>query len=149
VEAGVQLTGTARAPRLQLVSNPPVPEGERLSWLVLGRAPGNATKADLGMLQAAAGALLARGDQMPLDRRIARTFGLDEISLRGSGEAADRVVAVGKRLSDRLYISYEQGLGAAASALVKLDLSLTQRLSVRAETGTSSGIGLFYRFSWD
>jgi hypothetical protein len=32
---------------------------------------------------------------------------------------------------------------------VKLDLSLTQRLSVRAETGTSSGIGLFYRFSWD
>jgi translocation and assembly module TamB len=149
VEAGVQLTGTARAPRLQLVSNPPVPEGERLSWLVLGRAPGNATKADLGMLQAAAGALLARGDQMPLDRRIARTFGLDEISLRGSGEAADRVVAVGKRLSERLYISYEQGLGAAASALVKLDLSLTQRLSVRAETGTSSGIGLFYRFSWD
>jgi translocation and assembly module TamB len=149
VEAGVQLTGTARAPRVQLVSNPPVSEGERLSWLVLGRAPGDATKADLGMLQAAAGALLARGDQMPLDRRIARAFGVDEISLRGSGEVADRVVAVGKRLSDRLYISYEQGLGAAASTLVKLDFSLTQRLSVRAETGTSSGLGLFYRFSWD
>lgn len=149
VEAGVQVTGTARAPRVQLVSKPPVPEGERLSWLVLGRPPGDATKADLGMLQAAAGALLARGDQMPLDRRIARAFGLDEISLRGSGEVADRVVAVGKRLSDRLYVSYEQGLGAAASALVKLDFSLTQRLSVRAETGTSSGIGLFYRFSWD
>jgi translocation and assembly module TamB len=149
VEAGVQLTGTARAPRVQLVSNPPVSEGERLSWLVLGRAPGDATKADLGMLQAAAGALLARGDQMPLDRRIARAFGLDEISFRGSGEVADRVVALGKRLSDRLYISYEQGIGAAASALVKLDFSLTQRLSVRAETGTSSGLGLFYRFSWD
>lgn len=149
VEAGVQVTGTARAPRVQLVSKPPVPEGERLSWLVLGRPPGDATKADLGLLQAAAGALLARGDQMPLDRRIAQAFGLDEISLRGSGEAADRVVAVGKRLSERLYISYEQGIGAAASALVKLDFALTQRLSVRAETGTSSGLGLFYRFSWD
>lgn len=149
VEAGVQVSGTARAPRVQLVSQPPVSEGERLSWLVLGRAPGDATKADLGLLQAAAGALLARGDQVPLDRRLAKAFGLDEISLRGSGEVADRVVAVGKRLSDRLYISYEQGLGAAASALVKLDFSLTQRLSVRAETGTSSGIGLFYRFSWD
>ncbi|OGA66363.1 MAG: hypothetical protein A3G81_33365 [Betaproteobacteria bacterium RIFCSPLOWO2_12_FULL_65_14] len=149
VEAGVQVTGTARTPRVQLVSKPPVPEGERLSWLVLGRPPSDATKADLGLLQAAAGALLARGDQMPLDRRIARAFGLDEISLRGSGEVADRVVALGKRLSERLYISYEQGLGAAASALVKLDFSLTQRLSVRAETGTSSGVGLFYRFSWD
>ena len=149
VEVGVQVTGNARSPRVQLVSQPPVPEGERLSWLVLGRAPADATKADLGLLQAAAGALLSRGDQMPLDRRIARAFGLDEISFRGSGEVADRVVAVGKRLSDRLYISYEQGLGAAASALVKLDFSLTQRLAVRAETGTSSGIGLFYRFSWD
>ena len=149
VEVGVQVSGSARSPRVQLVSQPPVPEGERLSWLVLGRAPSDATKADLGLLQAAAGALLARGDQMPLDRRIARAFGLDEISFRGSGEVADRVVAVGKRLSDRLYISYEQGLGAAASALVKLDFSLTQRLAVRAETGTSSGIGLFYRFSWD
>jgi translocation and assembly module TamB len=149
VEVGVQVTGSARAPRVQLVSQPPVPEGERLSWLVLGRAPTDATKADLGLLQAAAGALLARGDRMPLDRRIARAFGLDEISLRGSGEVADRVVAVGKRLSDRLYISYEQGLGVVASALVKLDFSLTRRLAVRAETGTSSGLGLFYRFSWD
>jgi translocation and assembly module TamB len=149
VEVGVQVTGNARTPRVQLVSQPPVPEGERLSWLVLGRAPTDATKADLGLLQAAAGALLARGDKMPLDRRIARAFGLDEISFRGSGEVADRVVAVGKRLSDRLYISYEQGLGVVASALVKLDFSLTQRLAVRAETGTSSGLGLFYRFSWD
>jgi translocation and assembly module TamB len=149
VEVGVQVSGSARAPRVQLVSQPPVPEGERLSWLVLGRAPSDATKADLGLLQAAAGALLARGDKMPLDRRIAQAFGLDEISLRGTGEVTDRVVAVGKRLSDRLYISYEQGLGAAASALVKLDFSLTQRFAVRAETGTSSGLGLFYRFSWD
>ncbi len=149
VEAGVQISGSARVPRVQLVSQPPVPEGERLSWLVLGRAPGDATKADLGLLQAAAGALLARGDQMPLDRRIAQAFGLDEISLRGSGEVGDRVVSVGKRLSDRLYVSYEQGLSVVASTLVKLDLALTQRLSLRAETGTSSGVGLFYRFSWD
>ena len=101
------------------------------------------------MLQAAAGALLANNEGVPLDRRVARTFGLDEISLRGTGEATDRVVAVGKRLSDRVYVSYEQGLGATASQLVKLDFSLTQRVALRAETGTSSGIGLLYRFSWD
>ena len=149
VEAGVQVSGTARAPRVQMVSQPPVPEGERLSWLVLGRPPSDATKADLGMLQAAAGALLSRGDTMPLDRRIARAFGLDEVSFRGTGEAQDRVVALGKRLSDRLYISYEQGIGAVASNLVKMDYSLSRRWSLRAETGTSSGGGVFYRFSWD
>ena len=155
VEAGVQISGTARAPRVQLVSQPPVPEGERLSWLVLGRAPGDASQADLGLLQAAAGALLASGDAMPLDRRLARSVGLDEVSLRGTGEVQDRVVAFGKRLSDRAYVSYERGLGAIATNLVKLDYALSRRWSLRAETGSSttgsstSGWGLFYRFSWD
>jgi translocation and assembly module TamB len=149
VEAGVQISGTVRAPLVQLVSQPPVSEGERLSWLVLGRAPTDATKADLGLLQAAAGALLARGNSMPLDRRIARSFGLDEVSFRGSGEVQDRVLAFGKRLSDKLYVSYEQGLGTVASNLVKIDYALSRRWSLRAETGTSSGGGIFYRFSWD
>jgi translocation and assembly module TamB len=149
VEAGVQVTGTLRAPIVQLVSQPPVPEGERLSWLVLGRPPSGATQADLGMLQAAAGALLAGGESVPLDRRIARRFGLDELTLRGSGEFTDRVVAVGKRLSNRLYVSYEQGLGAVATNLIKLDYALGRRWTLRAETGTSSGGGLFYRYSWD
>ena len=123
--------------------------GERLSWLVLGRAPTDATKADLGLLQAAAGALLSRGDSMPLDRRIARSFGLDEISFRGSGQTQDSVVAVGKRFSDKLYLSYEQGIGTVASSLVKLDYALSRRWSARIETGTSTGGGIFYRFSWD
>jgi translocation and assembly module TamB len=149
VEAGVQLSGTALAPLVQIVSQPPVSEGERLSWLVLGRAPTDATKADLGLLQAAAGALLARGDSMPLDRRIARSFGLDEVSFRGTGEVQDRAIAFGKRLSDKAYVSYEQGLGTVTSSLVKLDYALSRRWSVRAETGSSSGWGLFYRFSWD
>jgi translocation and assembly module TamB len=149
VEAGVQVSGTVRAPRVQIVSQPQVPEGERLAWLVLGRAPSDSTKADLGLLQAAAGALLARGDSMPLDRRIAQSFGLDEVSFRGTGELQDRVLAFGKRLSDKLYVSYEQGLGTVASNLVKVDYSLSRRWSLRAETGTSSGWGLFYRFSWD
>jgi translocation and assembly module TamB len=149
VEAGVQISGTMRAPIVQIVSQPQVSEGERLSWLVLGRAPTDANKADLGLLQAAAGALLARGNSMPLDRRIAQSFGLDEVSFRGTGELQDRVLAFGKRVSDRLYLSYEQGLGTVASNLVKIDYSLSRRWSLRAETGTSSGGGLFYRFSWD
>jgi translocation and assembly module TamB len=149
VEAGVQVTGNVQTPRVQLVSNPPVPEAERLSWLVLGHAPGEASQADLGLLQAAAGTLLSSGDALPFDRRVARAFGLDELTLRGRGEAEGNVMAFGKRLSDRLYVSYEQGLGDAVSNLVKLDYALGKRWSLRAESGTSSGAGLFYRFSWD
>ena len=149
VEAGVQITGNVRTPRVQLVSSPPVSEAETLSWLVLGRASGEASRADLGLLQAAAGSLLASGESLPLDRRVARAVGLDEVTLRGAGETEGNVVAFGKRLSDRLYVSYEQGLGATVANLVKLDYALGKRWSLRAESGTTSGAGLFYRFSWD
>ena len=149
VEAGVQISGNLKTPRVQIVSNPPVSESERLSWLVLGRAPGEASRADLGLLQAAASTLLARGSTLPADRRIARAFGFDELTLRGGGELEGGVVAVGKRVSDRVYVSYEQGLGAVTTSLVKLDYALGRRWSVRGEAGTTSGAGLFYRFSWD
>ena len=37
-------------------------------------------------------------------------------------------VTIGKRLSDRVYVSYERGLGAIASNLVKVDLLLNGRV---------------------
>jgi hypothetical protein len=46
-------------------------------------------------------------------------------------------------------VSYERGLGATVENLVKLDLSLTDRISLRAQTGTTSGVGVYYRYSWD
>jgi len=149
VEAGVQVTGNLKTPRVVLVSSPPVSQPETLSWLVLGRAPGEASRADLGLLQAAASSLLARGSTLPADRRLARAFGFDELTLRGGGDLEGGVVAVGKRLSDRLYVSYEQGLGAVSTSVVKLDYSLGRRWSLRGEAGTASSAGLFYRFAWD
>jgi translocation and assembly module TamB len=149
VEAGVQLSGTAQAPLVTLVSEPQVPEGERLSWLVLGRGPGDAEGADLALLQAAAGALLGGGDSMPMNQKVARSLGLDELALRSSKDIASNVVAVGKRLSEKFLVTYEYGLGEAAEHLVKLDYALTRRISLRAETGSTTGLGIFYRFSWD
>ncbi|HEX6692777.1 MAG TPA: translocation/assembly module TamB domain-containing protein [Burkholderiales bacterium] len=149
VEAGVRVTGTIEAPRVELISNPPVADADKLSWLVLGRAPSTASGADLAILQAASGALLA-GDQEPLQRRIAQRLGLDEITVRSSSDlSSQNVFALGKRLSDKLYVSFEQGLGATVEYLVKLDYSLTNRVSLRGQTGTSSGVGVFYRWAWD
>ncbi len=47
VEAGVELTGTVKVPRVRLVSNPPVPDGEKLSWLLTGQGLDRANRADL------------------------------------------------------------------------------------------------------
>jgi translocation and assembly module TamB len=151
VEAGVEVTGTARAPQVRLTSRPPVPDAEKLSWLVLGRASPDASSADLALLQAAASQLVGSDQAVPLHRRIIEGIGLDEISVRGAqgGTTTGQVVAVGKRLSDRLYVEYEQGITVAAN-LVRLTFALTRTLSLNAQTSqTTSSFGFTYRRSFD
>lgn len=150
VEAGVEVTGTVRVPRVELTSNPPVPDGEKLSWLVLGRGLDNASGADAATLAAAAGALFG-GQGKPPTSRIAERLSLDDISIRsaGSGSSAGgglggQVISFGKRLSDRLSVAYQQGLTAASNAL-RIEYAVNRRVTVRAEAGDDSSIGIYYR----
>src|SRR5439155_11162190 len=84
VEAGVQLTGTVKVPRVRLTSNPPVPENEALAWLITGQGLSGTGRSDFAALSAASAALLGRGGK-PVTTRIAEQFGLDDISLQTSG----------------------------------------------------------------
>lgn len=150
VEAGVEVTGTVTAPRVRLVSTPPVSDPEKLSWIVLGRAP-QAAGADSGLLLAAAGALLGGRSGGGPTGQLAQAFGVDELSLRSEPGAADltsQIVTVGKRLSSRATIGYEQGLSAAAGVM-KLTWQLTPRLAVVTRAGADNAIDLTWTFAFD
>ena len=149
VEAGVSIVGTAQAPRISLVSEPQVPDAEKLSWLVLGQGLSNTSGAQLGMLQEAAGSLLTQGAAAGVQSQIASTLGLDTIGVaRSQDTLQQRIVTLGKRVSSRLYVSYQQGLEVASSVLL-LRYTLSPRVTVEAETGTRSVFSLFYNFSFD
>lgn len=148
VEAGVAIRGTALTPQVSLVSNPVVPDSEKLSWLILGRSTDGVNRAEFNLLQAAAGTLLARGESLMLQNRIAHAAGLDEFALSGGGRLESTVLTLGKRLSSRAYLTFEQGL-ATATNLVKMHYSLTPRLSVRAQTGSENALDAFYTFSFE
>jgi translocation and assembly module TamB len=152
VEAGVEVTGTVRIPRVRLISEPPVPDNEKLAWLVTGRSLDNASGADTALLQAAASTFVNSKESIPLTRRIARQVGLDDIGMRSSGSSSgsldSQMLVVGKRLSDDLYLEYEHSLDIASTVL-RLTYQLTRTLSLRVESGTSSTFGLFFRRSFD
>ncbi len=147
VEAGVTVSGTADSPHVKLVSTPDVPDGEKLSWLVLGHGLDVSNTQDFSTLQAAAGVLLAGSDSVSLQQKIARAAGLEEVSIKSEGDLTKTVFMLGKQLSSRAYISYEQGL-TGVGALVKINYALTKRFSVRAQAGTSPAVDLFYTFSF-
>jgi len=158
VEAGVEISGTARAPRVTLVSTPDVPDTEKLSWLVLGRKVDANNHNDAQALQSAAALLLADVGTSPLQKKLAKGLGLDEIGIAASDTSSPGgtrntagtggVVTLGKRLSERMYVMFEAGLGAAASA-IKVNYQLSRRWSLRTESGRTEALDLFYSFSWD
>ncbi|HUW29621.1 MAG TPA: translocation/assembly module TamB domain-containing protein [Sulfuriferula sp.] len=147
VEAGVAITGSAQAPVVKLVSTPDVPDTEKLSWLVLGHGTENSSAADFSALQTAAGVLLGMGDSVSLQARLAEATGLSEVNLTGGGSLENSILVLGKRLSKKVYLSYEQGL-AGTTSLVKINYTLSRRVSVRAQTGSQSAVDVFYTFSF-
>jgi translocation and assembly module TamB len=134
-------------PNIQLTSNPPVSDGEKLAWLTLSHGLDSASGADLSLLQAAASALVLNNNSVSITQRIARKIGLDELSLKGGGQVGSQVAAFGKRISDKAYLEYQQGMAATTAAL-RLSYALTQSLSLRLNAGVTSGIGLYFTRSY-
>ncbi|WP_317202008.1 translocation/assembly module TamB domain-containing protein [Janthinobacterium sp.] len=153
VEAGVEVRGTAQSPTAKLVSTPSVPDSEKLAWLVLGHGTEGSAGNELGLLTTAAGALFG-GNGGGLQTRLANSLGLDEVGLSqapGSTPAKgleNTVVTVGKRLSRRAYLSFEQGANSATS-LVKLRYKLNPRITLQFQTGTNNALDVLYTWAFD
>jgi len=153
VEAGVEVRGTALAPQAKLVSTPSVSDSDKLAWLVLGHGIDNTAGNDMALLSTAAGALFGGAGQ----GKLANALGVDEL---GVGQAAgtstagaatglqNTVVTVGKRISSRAYLSFEQGAGTATS-LVKLKYKLNPRITLQFQTGTNNALDVLYTWAFD
>ncbi|SAL19930.1 PF04357 family protein [Caballeronia arvi] len=148
VEAGVQVTGTVQAPVAKLISEPSVPDNEKLSWLLFGHGTDQGN--NVGQQSAMTSALALIGSKG--GAKIAQTVGLDEFTVGSSevGLTDAQVVLLSKAINERLVIGYEQGLQSASNA-VKATLNLSRFWSVTAYGGTYQGVDLSYtrRFnSW-
>ncbi|MFZ6759141.1 translocation/assembly module TamB domain-containing protein [Undibacterium sp. Ji50W] len=167
VEAGVEIVGTVAAPQVRLVSEPAVPDAEKLSWLVLGRGADQLAGSDASLLMSAASAIFGGDGSRNVPRDIVQGLGFDEFSIGSSSAnnttrlpgqtvagstgntstSTDQVVSVGKRLMPGLVLSIERGL-ADASGGIKLSWQLTRRVSIIGRTGTESAVDVNYTFSF-
>lgn len=161
VEAGVTVTGTALHPVVKLVSTPTVPDTEKLSWIVLGRAP-DTTGTDLSLLLAAAEGVLGSGSSGGVTGQLKRTMGIDQLTVKTNTNTtgataqstttndplSNQIAVVGKRLSGRAYLSYEQGVTAAVG-VTKLTYQLSQRVNIITQAGFENAIDVTYSFSFE
>jgi translocation and assembly module TamB len=143
-KVGVQVTGRAQSPHIELYSEAGLSEAETLSYVVLGRSSAGGG-AETALLQRAAAALIA--ERGGTGKGIAGSLGLDDISVRADSTSG-AVVRVGKRFAENFYAAYERSLsGAMGTLYVFYDVS--RLLTVRAEAGERTGVDLIFTFSFD
>jgi len=179
VEAGVEVAGTVRHPKIKLVSSPNVPDTEKLSWIVLGRLP-DASGLDTSLLVTAASSIMGGQSGFGVTDRIRDFLGFDELTFRqgsptgGTGSSGSQTTksglqssaftnpyalagstlggqigTIGKRISSRAYLSYERGITAATAGITKLTYSVTPSITVVTQAGEDSALDLFYTFRFD
>lgn len=160
VEAGVRVAGTAKRPRIDLVSYPAVSELEKLSWLLLGHGPDD-SGGDVALLFSVGTSFL--GDGEPFYRK----FGIDELSMRsgelgavGSILPAESVVSgldSGTSDIERKFIQVSKAVGAGFTLSIRQALSdtgtvgrasyrLARGLTAEISGGTVNGLALIYRW---
>lgn len=169
VEPGVQISGSAQRPVIKLVSDPELPDAEKLAWLVLGHGQEQMGAGDAPLLFSAAGGLLGN-ESGGVVQQLKNRLGFDEFGLRQgnigdtggrqpssrvaggnsidtAGTTGQQILSVGKRLSANTLVSYEQTLGRAES-IVKLTVNLTRQIAVIGRAGSDNALDIFYTLTF-
>ena len=148
IRVGVTLLGTAQNPRIKLFSEPEMSDTDKLSWLVLGRAPDGLGRADTALLQRAALALLS-GEGESRSGKLIKNLGLDELSVnQNEDDTRGTVVRLGKQLSRRWFVGYERGLNATTGSW-QLIYRIAQRFTLRAQSGDDNALELIWQWKWE
>lgn len=144
---GVRLSGSALLPTVALISEPEMTAQEKLSWLLSGRALRSGSGAEYDVLTKLAVGIGGGGESKI--KKVINVFGFDEFNVRPEDTAGGGAVfSVGKQLSNQIYAIYERAANATQGSFF-VYYYLTQRLSLRLQSGTQSGADLVFSESSD
>ncbi|MFL6259045.1 MAG: translocation/assembly module TamB domain-containing protein [Thermoanaerobaculia bacterium] len=147
--AGINVTGTLKAPQATIYSDPAMDESNALAYLLLGHPLGQSTAQEGDLLANAANSLGLKGGNL-VAKKIAARFGLEEARIESTGGIKQASLVVGKYLSPRLYVSYGLGLFQPVSTF-NIRYLFSRQWSLQAQqgaaisgTGQATGVDLLY-----
>jgi translocation and assembly module TamB len=171
VNAKLDVTGYASAPKIQLSSTPQVPQDEILATLLFQQSAKQLSPFQLAQMAQAAASLggFGGGGFDPI-ASVRRSLGLDRLSVSsastsgtssGSATASQSTVEAGKYVAGGVYVAAKQGLGNTTEAEVQVDLTKNLKAKATVNTGTNaastqgaavqilgSSVGLSYQFEY-
>ena len=168
VEAGVDIIGSVANPQVRLVSEPNVPDNEKISWLVFGRESEQNGSTDISALLSAAGAILGGDGSRESSATWVRGLGFDSLTVGppehglfsklpsqtvagaiSVGASANENVVTGRlHVKPGLVLSVERGVSDASNAL-SLSWQWSRRLRLVGRKGNDNALDVRYSFSFN
>ncbi len=147
---GVLVSGTAKAPRITLTADPPMPRDEILARILFGQSAGTLSAFQaLQMAQAATALMSGGGTSLDLLSRTRRLAGLDELDfVPGQGGLETTRLRAAKYLAKGVKVTVDQG-AAADSGSVAVEVDITPNISLESKVGADSNQGLGVNWKWD
>jgi translocation and assembly module TamB len=139
---GVEVRGLVQQPDVKVFSQPLLPQSDALAYLVLGRPLNQASGDDGAAMNRAAAAVGLAGGEL-LAQRIGNRFGVQDVEIKNTGDAAASELSVGRYLTPRLYVSYGVGVFNALSTL-RTRYQISRRWTLRTESGVNSSADAVY-----
>jgi translocation and assembly module TamB len=160
--ATLEISGTAKAPKITLSSSPELPQDEVLAQLLFGKSASSLGPFELAQIAAALASLtgVAPGAADPLGS-VRQALGLDRLSI-GSTVSGSPALQAGRYVSRRVYVGVQQGVSGGSQAQVQVDLLKGLKLQGTVGTGgpttgsetitpdndPGSSVGLTYQFEY-
>jgi translocation and assembly module TamB len=138
VTAGIDVTGNAQAPRIQIWSDPAMSQSEALGYLMFGRSLEGVSRSQAQQITAASAALSAGGGL--LAAQLGAKIGLDDAGVTQSRALGGSVIGVGKYLSPRLYVGYGVSMIGSGQVLI-LKYLLRHGFDIELESSTVENRG--------
>ncbi len=159
IDAQVSITGPADAFKLNLTSQPPLPQDEIMAQILFGQS---VTKLNTFQAIQLASSVnqLAGGYGPDVVGKARKLLGLDRLGFSGgdgdggggdgggNDDDSGPSVEMGKYVSDKVYVGVEQDLTNAKQDVI-VEVDITPEITVESKTGSKSGAGIGINWNYD
>ncbi|MGL5291258.1 MAG: autotransporter assembly complex protein TamB, partial [Vibrionaceae bacterium] len=143
VEAGLRVTGSASAPKVEVFANPAMSQANALSYLVRGRSVDGGSDSN-GVTSLLIGFGLSQSGKVV--GKIGEAFGVQDLALDTSGSGDDEKIEVSGYLLPGLQVKYGVGIFTNLPEF-SLRYRLMRNLYVEVVSGVDNAVDLLYQFN--
>ena len=145
VQAGVNVSGTAAAPKVTLFSDPAMSEENKLSYLLTGHGLDNGSDAETTSMMTTALIGLGVSQTGRVVGSVGEALGIRGLTVDTAGGGDDTQVVVSGYVLPGLQVKYGMGVFDAVTTLT-LKYRLLPQLYLQAVSGESQNLGLLWKF---